>query len=166
MIALIAAVSQNYVIGNKNTIPWVSSADLKLFKKFTKGDSVIMGRKTWESLKETPLPDRNNIIITSNPSAITKSNVTATRCLECAITNAKIKSDVVWIIGGASLYKEALDKELPDVLKISRMNFEVEGDTFFPDIPKNYEVSDIWNVDKDFSIYTYKKMVARQIKIY
>lgn len=160
MISLIAAMSKNCVIGAKQTIPWNSKKDLSTFRKYTIGSNVIMGKNTWLSLNQKPLKDRNNIVVSKTLKLEYTYNLSSSNCLECAITQFTVKDGYrdAWIIGGASIYKEALEKRIPERLVISRMNFEVEGDTYFPPIPECYYVSDIRRVDEDFSIYTYKRI--------
>ena len=160
MISLIAAMSNNCVIGANNTIPWNSKKDLSIFRKYTIGSSVIMGKNTWLSLNQKPLKDRNNIVVSKTLKLEYSNSLSTANCLECAITQFTIKSNYrdAWIIGGASIYKEALEKKIPERLIISKMNFDVEGDTYFPSIPKCYSVSDIRKINDDFSIYTYKRI--------
>lgn len=159
MINLIAATSLNSVIGttSSNSIPWKSSRDLRLFKTYTVGKNVLMGRSTWESLGCKPLPNRHNIILTSKESSVTE-DLSFVGNIACAMALAEIskKYKDLWIIGGAKLYKEVLDLRLPEKLVISRFPFEVEGDVLFPEIPSDYILTDIRNVDNEFHVYTYK----------
>ncbi len=134
-IIIIAAISQNNVIGKEGKIPWHSSAELKHFKATTMGNPIIMGRKTFESIGKA-LPGRLNIVITSRPEKFNETDdllafVSLDKALEyCREQN----SPKVFIIGGASLYKEAL--KFADEMILTKMKFEVEGDTFFPDFKK------------------------------
>ncbi len=91
------------VIGLDGTIPWHYSADLKRFKRLTLGSTVIMGRKTWESLPNRPLPERQNIVVTRTSRPKTDHCAS----LEQAIRSAQ--HDNIWFIGGAELYREAID---------------------------------------------------------
>ncbi len=90
------------VIGLNNTIPWHYSADLQRFKRLTLNSTVIMGRKTWESLPIQPLPARQNIVITRN-RALEVENYPS---LDLALEQAR--HEQVWFIGGAELYLEAV----------------------------------------------------------
>jgi dihydrofolate reductase len=127
MLSLIVAVAENGVIGRGGTLPWHISADLKRFKQLTMGHAIIMGRKTWESLGR-PLPGRRSIVVSRNPhfSAAGAAVVTS---LDAALQLAADDSEV-FVIGGASLYEEALSKA--DRLYITRVLANVDGDTCFP----------------------------------
>lgn len=129
---------KGYVIGKDGKIPWRNKNDMKWFKETTINHPVIMGRKTFNSIGK-PLSDRANIIITSDPNSIKYewSDVVYTASsVEDAVKIAKktYKTDA-FIIGGASVYKEALDKDLVDKIYIDYIDETVEdGDTFFDDI--------------------------------
>ena len=77
MISIIVAVSEDWGIGKDNELLWHISEDLKRFKRLTSGNTVIMGKKTWESLPRRPLPGRKNIVLTDNPNEIIENAVTA-----------------------------------------------------------------------------------------
>lgn len=134
MIALIAAHSANRVIGNKGKIPWHLPEDFKLFKKYTLGNTVIMGRKTWESLPEKvrPLPERENIIVSTTLKHIEGAQVFDS--LEKALEYAKTLNKDIFIMGGASLYEKAIN--FVDKMYLSEVYMECEGDTFFPEFDK------------------------------
>lgn len=109
MIGIIAAVSQNGVIGINNNIPWNYAEDMKHFKKMTTGSIVIMGRNTYTSIGK-PLPNRENIVITSQ-----HLNVNGIKCLpsisaffEREKTILREKALDIWFIGGARIYDEAM----------------------------------------------------------
>jgi dihydrofolate reductase len=124
-LAIIAAIGKNRVIGKGGKIPWHISEDLKRFKRLTTGHTVVMGRKTWESLAK-PLSDRRNVVITSKliPGVECYSTIgTALAALK--------NQERVFAIGGARVYAELLDKA--DELYLTFTNQEVEGDTYFPD---------------------------------
>ncbi len=105
MISIIAAATANNVIGSGNTIPWHISDDLKRFKALTSGHHVIMGRKTFESLKSTPLSNRINIVVTHNKDNVVACNpVIQASSLECALLKAMADNEV-FIIGGGQIYK-------------------------------------------------------------
>jgi len=134
-VVVIAAMSINRVIGNKGKIPWHISDDFKRFKEVTSGHPVLMGRKTFESLPIKPLPNRENIVITSNKD-YSFQGVVVRHSLEDALDYCKGK-EKVFIIGGASIYKQALDMDIVDVLDITLIDRDFEGDTFFPEIDFN-----------------------------
>jgi len=127
MLSLIVAVAENGVIGRGGALPWHISADLKRFKQLTMGHAIIMGRKTWESLGR-PLPGRRSIVVSRNPQ-FEAAGAEVVASLDAALQLAADDSEV-FVIGGASLYEEALGKT--DRLYITRVLASVEGDTCFP----------------------------------
>jgi len=127
---IIAAMDEENAIGKDNEIPWHYPEDLKYFKEKTTGHSVLMGRKTYESLPEsfTPLPDRQNIVLTrSNPDL--GESVKVANSLEEGFEIAE--NEKVFIAGGASIYRQTLD--LADKMLITRVPRDHNGDTFFPE---------------------------------
>ncbi|GAB2898386.1 dihydrofolate reductase [Uliginosibacterium flavum] len=129
-VAIIVARARNGVIGRENTLPWRLREDLQLFKQRTLGCPVIMGRKTWESLGR-PLPGRLNIVVSRQADYLaTGASVVAS--LPDAI-NTCGNAEKVFILGGAQIYAQALDQDLADVLWITEVDADVEGDTRFPD---------------------------------
>lgn len=133
-IAIIAAVSENNVIGFKGKIPWHLPEDLKRFKKITMGHHIIMGRKTFESIRK-PLPGRINIVITRNQKYKAKGCITAFSLDEALQIARKNGESEVFVIGGASVYIQAT--EIGDKIYITKINKEYKGDTFFPKIKKS-----------------------------
>lgn len=131
ILTLIAAVANNGVIGIANRLPWHLPADLKHFKQLTTGHTVIMGRKTWESLpaKFRPLPGRHNIIVTRN-GEYRAEGATVVASLPAAISAAQ--DEEAFVIGGAELYAVALP--LADRLQLTEIAADFEGDTWFPAI--------------------------------
>ncbi|PIS15909.1 hypothetical protein COT62_01235 [Candidatus Roizmanbacteria bacterium CG09_land_8_20_14_0_10_41_9] len=130
MIALIAAISKNRAIGNKNKLLWNIPDDLEYFKKITLNHPIIMGRKTFESIGR-PLPKRTNIVITRNKDFKYK-NCIVCLSIEEAIAIAKKKDEIVFVIGGAQIYKESLP--YADRLYLTYIYSEPkEADAFFPD---------------------------------
>lgn len=144
----IAAMAKNRIIGNNGKIPWYLPEDFKWFKEQTINGTVIMGRKTFESLRK-PLPARNNIVIskTSNfDNVITYSNLND-------IPLSTKQKDSTWIIGGSEIYKQTLP-ECTD-LYLSILNENKEGDTYFPDFESYFKLKNIIKNFKDFSIFHY-----------
>lgn len=140
---IIAAVSENNVIGNQGEIPWDIPEDMKHFRKKTTGNAVIMGRKTFESLPENfrPLPDRKNIVLTRSGLEDKPREVVEASSLGEAWKAAEGYSDKAFIIGGESVYREGMTEA--DRLVITRVHEEYEGDTFFPEIDtENWEESE------------------------
>ncbi len=133
-LSLVVAVAQNRVIGNNNALPWRLPKDLAYFKKVTMGYPIIMGRKTYESIGR-PLPGRRSIVVTRQREWRCEG-VDVVFSLEGAIVKAKeIAAEggltEVMLIGGASLYEQAL--QLATKLYITEVESSVEGDTVFPE---------------------------------
>jgi dihydrofolate reductase len=123
-IALIAAVARNLVIGKNGALPWHIAEDLKRFKRLTLGRPVLMGRRTWESLGR-PLPGRRNVVVTSGDLPGVEHYPSIDAALE-----ALRDQEVVFVIGGATLYNRLLEKA--DLLYLTLLTTDVEGDTAFP----------------------------------
>ena len=132
-IAVIVARARNGVIGRENTLPWRLRDDLQLFKQRTLGCPVIMGRKTWESLGR-PLPGRLNVVI-SRQADYTAPGANVVASLAEAIAACE-NAEKVFIIGGAQIYAQALD--LAEVLWITEVDADVEGDTCFPEFDPDW----------------------------
>jgi dihydrofolate reductase len=154
---IIAAVSKNGVIGKAGLVPWYSAEELKHFKETTIGFPIIMGRKTFESLKES-LKSRQNIVISTrmNP-AEDKDDIKIFDNLDLAFFYCRdeLNAEKVFIIGGGEIFDQAI--KYADEMIISEMNFEADGDVYFPEI--DYEVWQEESVTnyKDFSVIVYKR---------
>ena len=127
------------VIGKDNKLPWDIPEDLERFRAFTKGQVVIMGRKTWESLPEErrPLPNRINIMISSTLEQARGFYVFPT--LKDGIEKAKEFEKEIYIIGGSGIFREGI--EFADKMYLSFIKKEYEGDTFFPEFDEKE-----WNI--------------------
>lgn len=131
-ISIIAAVAKNRVIGRGNDLPWHLPDDMKFFMQTTNGHHVIMGRKNYESLPEKfrPLPNRTNIVVTRQKD-YKAPGCTIVHELSDGIRLAKSNGEKeLFIIGGAEIYKLALP--MTNVLYLTEIDAELEGDTFFP----------------------------------
>jgi dihydrofolate reductase len=129
IISSIAAIAENNAIGKNNQLLWRLPADLKHFKEITTGHTVIMGRKTFESVGK-PLPNRRNIVITrSNTLNIEKIEVVHSIEQAIALCN---QDEEVFIVGGAEIYQAAMDITNQIYLTVVHANFE--ADTYFPEI--------------------------------
>ena len=128
-LTLIAAIARNGVIGKDNRLPWHLPADLKHFKALTTGHTVIMGRKTWESLPEKfrPLPGRRNIVVTRNRD-YRAEGATVVGSLDAPIHASQTLTP--FVIGGAELYAHALP--LAQRLELTEIDADIEGDAHFP----------------------------------
>ncbi len=123
---MVVAIAANGVIGRQGDLPWRLPADLKHFKALTLGKPVVMGRLTHESIGR-PLPQRHNIVV-SRQTGYQAEGCTVMESLAGAIEAAGEVPEIM-IIGGAQLYREALP--MTDILHLTRVHAEVEGDTFF-----------------------------------
>ncbi len=131
-IVIIAAVARNRVIGRDNQLLWNIPEDMAHFKALTAGHTVVMGRKTWESLppRFRPLPGRRNIVVTRQADYAAPGADVATS-LKNALKQASTAT-LVFIIGGEQIYTQAL--AVADRLEITEVDLEPEGDTWFPEI--------------------------------
>lgn len=126
-LTLIAAVADDRVIGRSNSLPWYLPADLRRFKRLTTGHTVIMGRKTYESMGR-PLPDRRNLAISSSKD-FRPAGVTVVPSMEDALKLAKDDGEV-FVIGGARVFEAALP--VADRLELTRVHAAIPGDVYFP----------------------------------
>ena len=133
MIIGIVAVDRNGAIGKGGTLPWHYSADMKFFKETTTGNAVVMGHKTWRTLKN-PLPNRLNIVLSRQSEIEPQESVIVLRDVESVLSTAKdLKSDL-FVIGGEQVYRSFL----PHIERwlVTEVPLTVEGaDTF---VPENY----------------------------
>jgi dihydrofolate reductase len=126
-ISLIAAFAEERVIGKDGKIPWTLKEDLKHFRNKTEGFSVVMGRKTYESIG-VPLPNRLNIVMTRNPKKL--EGVKEVTNKEKALEIASSYSNEVFIIGGEKIYEEFLP--LATKMYLTKIDIKTKGDAFFP----------------------------------
>jgi len=126
IVSLLAAVADNGVIGVENRLPWRLPADLQRFKTLTMGRTIIMGRKTFESIGRA-LPGRRTIVLSRQGTAV--GDVEAAASLDAALALAE-GEDEVFVVGGAAVYREALAEA--DRVYLTRIHAEVEGDVRFP----------------------------------
>lgn len=128
-LSIIVAASENNVIGRNNALIWHLPADLKHFKSLTTGNTVLMGRKTFESIGRS-LPNRRNIVISGNPRYVAEGCEVAASVAEALAWVAE--EDEVFVIGGGRIYRELWDSA--DRIYLTRVHTESEGDTFIPAI--------------------------------
>jgi len=155
MISIIVAVSEDWGIGKDNELLWHISEDLKRFKKLTSGNTVIMGKKTWESLPRRPLPGRKNIVLTDDPNESIENSVTA-----YSINDALDKcgpDEEIFIIGGGSIYRQFMT--IADRLFITHVHKKAPADIYFPEIDRSlWEIieKEEFKTDDDIGLpYTY-----------
>jgi len=127
IVALLVAAAENGVIGRDGDLPWRLPRDLQWFKRLTTGHTLIMGRKTFESIGK-PLPDRRTIVVTRNPS-YHAPGVEIVGSLDEAFAIAADETEV-FVVGGAAIYREALPRATR--LYVTRVHADVDGDVTFP----------------------------------
>ena len=132
-IVIVAAIARNRVIGKDNRLLWNIPEDMAHFKALTAGHTVVMGRKTWESLppRFRPLPGRRNIVV-SRQHGYLASGAEIADSLENALAMASTAA-TAFVIGGEQVYRQAM--AFADRLEITEVDLEPEGDACFPDIP-------------------------------
>jgi dihydrofolate reductase len=128
IVSIVVAIAENYAIGKNNQLLWHMPADLKHFKNITTGHTVIMGRKTYDSVGK-PLPNRRNIIITRRDISIDGCEVV--KSIEEALALCA-NEDEVFIVGGAEIYKLAMSKT--DRIYLTIIHHSFDADTLFPEI--------------------------------
>ncbi|MCR4915238.1 MAG: dihydrofolate reductase [Prevotella sp.] len=159
MITMIAAVARNRAIGYKNKLIYWLPNDLKRFKQLTTGHTILMGRRTFESLPKGALPQRRNCVLTRSQKEIPGCECFAT--WDTFIATCRPDEDI-YIIGGASLYKNLLDKA--DCLCLTEVDdTPAEADTFFPDYSEGWQEIEREEHDIDerhafaYAFVTYRK---------
>ena len=135
-------MSENWVIGQHNKLPWHLPADLKHFKRLTMGKPIVMGRKTFDSIGK-PLPGRTNIIVTRNPR-FQVDNCIVVHSIQEALDEVKTSNEIM-VIGGASFYEQTFP--LADRMYLTLIHHTFQGDAFFPRYEKD-EWLEIERVDK------------------
>lgn len=163
IISIIVAMDENRAIGKDQKLLWRLANDMKFFKATTTDHTVIMGRKTFESLPNGALPNRKNIVLTSKPD-VQYTNCLVCRSLQEALTLTKAEKEV-FIIGGGSLYEQILP--IADRLYLTIVHHVFDNaDTFFPEIDfEDWLETDQINYPKDdqnpyshtILTYTYRK---------
>ncbi len=171
-IILVAAISKNNVIGNKNQLPWHLPKDLAHFKQLTLNQNVVMGKNTFLSIINylgKPLPKRNNIVLSSTmhiedlhflylnkPSSFYNIDI----CNSIGMLDQKYKHSTLYVIGGQKVYEQMLP--LANQLIISHVDIDCLGDAFFPNIDKikwqPINQQDV-SCNIDFTIVTYKRLI-------
>lgn len=171
IVSLIAAMSENRVIGSQNQLPWHVPEDLKYFKAKTKGHICIMGRKTFESVGSRPLPGRLNIVISrsgvieKNGAAVAGVEVfkTLPDALSHAATMFPIWGEEIFICGGGEIYRAAM--AVADRLYITKIHKHVEGEITFPEW-SSADFKEVWaeahQGDPTFTFLLYERVNPRK----
>lgn len=158
IISHLVAVSNNNVIGKDNDLPWKLKKDLLHFKNYTVGKTILMGRKTFESIGR-PLPNRNNFIVSTTLQNVNGAEVF--KSLDSAIENVSSGEEVV-IIGGGYLFRESIN--FFNKLVLTQVDCLIDGDIFYPEVNLDQwtlEQSEDFKKDEDneynFSVKTFTK---------
>lgn len=158
MLAMIAAVAANRVIGRKGKIPWDIAEDREHFKRLTLGKNIVMGRRTYEEIGH-PLPGRMTYLVSSALRVETENCHTVSSLAEAV---AAVGAADLFVCGGASLYEEALLEA--QVLYITELSYPVEGDTCFPPVEETEfeEISRRTAEDGSYSFVEYHRIFSSQ----
>lgn len=153
--SIIVAMSDNYVIGLNNSLPWHLSDDLKRFKEITTGHQIVMGRKTYESIGR-PLPNRDNFVLTRNA----KLQIDGINVIK-SLNDIPSSDKKTFIIGGGEIYTQLINS--CDELLVTKIHCEIDGDAYFPIIDLS-----VWSLinqsekftenDLEYSYLTYRKI--------
>lgn len=169
MIKIIVAASYNNVIGVDGKLPWILPKDLSIFKEKTIGHTVVMGRKTYESIPERlrPLPKRDNIVLTHKDYDPGKEDVMVCHSLREAM-DMYDKSTDLWIIGGEAVFKEGL--QFADEIHLTTVPVNITGDAFF-EFPlsernTNFEIIEDHNYFEDSKLLFNVTVYKRKMKIF
>jgi dihydrofolate reductase (trimethoprim resistance protein) len=149
--ALVAAQAENRVIGNGPDIPWKVKGEQALFKEITMGGTLIMGRKTFDSIGR-PLPGRETIVVTRNAALRIENCHTATS-LESALDFAEGLGRPVFIAGGGELYQQSLSRAAE--LHLTTIHTTVDGDVYFPEVPPEFQIVSEKQFESNIN-YTYR----------
>jgi dihydrofolate reductase len=152
----IVAVDRNLAIGKGGTLPWHYSADLKFFKQTTVGNTIVMGSRTWQSLKKS-LPDRLNIVLTSSTETDPVNSVVRLPTIESVLTLAKTLTTDLFVIGGARVFQSFLPHldrwivtEIPLIVE--------DADTFMPtDFLNGFELYELRQLDAGLRTKFYER---------
>lgn len=156
-LSLIAAMASNRVIGHKGDIPWKIPGEQKMFKEITLGHTVIMGRKTYETLGR-PLPGRTNVVITRQTGYQAPGCIIA-RDLDGALASCSKDENEAFICGGGQLYHQALP--MADKIYLTVLPQEIPGDTYFPEISEadfKMTTSELIDGVEPYNFYIYERI--------
>jgi dihydrofolate reductase len=157
MIIGIVAIAQNFAIGRKGKLPWHYSTDLKFFKQTTTGNTVVMGRKTFESIGK-PLPNRLNIVLSRKSQIETRPKLMALKNIEEIIALSEYLKGDIYIIGGAEIYRslsDAVEKwivtEIPETIE--------DADAFMPkSFLSNFKLRETKELEDNLRVKIYEKL--------
>lgn len=155
----IVAIDQNLAIGKNGRLPWHYSADLKFFKETTTGNAVVMGRRTWLTLKG-PLKDRQNIVLSRDPSFESHDSLTVMPDVESVLSYTAKQHGHLFVIGGAQVYKSFLPHI--DRWIVTEVPLTVDdADTFLPaNFLDGFEMYELRQLDEDLRVKFYERKHA------
>lgn len=152
----IVAVDQNLAIGKDGRLPWHYSADMKFFKQTTIGNTVVMGRRTWLTLKG-PLKDRRNIVLSRDPNLTSQDSFVVLRDVNAVLELMKDQESYLFVIGGAQVY----DAFLPHIHRwiVTEVPLSIEGaDTFMPaNFLDGFELFEVRQLDEGLRVKFYER---------
>jgi dihydrofolate reductase len=159
-VTIIAAIAANNVIGNNNALPWRLPADLQRFRRLTTGHSIIMGRKTFDSLGRL-LPERTHVVL-SHRAGFSPSGVVLVGSLAEALRRCA-GQDEVFVIGGAEIYRLALAHA--DRLQLTEIRRDFAGDAHFPDLDRSdwtetFREAHRGEAEFDYDFVTYERKIS------
>jgi dihydrofolate reductase len=164
-ISLIAAAANNHVIGNENSMIWHLPADMKHFRTLTMNHTLIMGRKTFESIG-APLKGRTTIILSRHHAYPVPEGCKLANSLADAI-RLVMKEKEVFVAGGEDIYRQAIDLHYTKKIYLTRIFANFDGDAFFPEIdPEKWELTDRQDHQPDeknifpYSFQLYKRKIS------
>ena len=165
MISIVAAYDDACGIGKDNKIPWHCPDDLRFFKELTTNHIIVMGYNTWKSLPIKPLPDRINTIVSTNhflelgPQWCSHPQVKLWIRLDTIRAVHHLWPDRdIFIIGGASIYKQVLEMDIVDKMYLTNIHGEYDCDTFFPSFDK-----DEWDVESSGIVKGHNMLWTRSV---
>lgn len=153
MIILVVARDIFGTIGKDNKLPWHCKEDLQRFKRITMGNTIVMGRKTFESLPKM-LPGRKHVVLTRNED-FSHEGVEVFHSIDDLLVTYEGKEDL-YIIGGAEIYRQFIDKF--DVIEMTVIKGDYDGDAHFPDLPKVPTSMEIIEQTDEYMFLTIKRM--------
>lgn len=149
-----AAVARNGVIGRDGDLPWHITEDLARFKRLTMGGTLVMGRKTFESIGRA-LPGRTTVVVTRQPDWPAPEGVVVAGSVEEALGVAAARDDTAFVVGGSDIFALALD--LADVLELTEVHDEPDGDVWFPPVDWSDWTETARDDQPGYSFVTYER---------
>ena len=160
----IVAIDHNFAIGKDGKLPWHYSADMKFFKETTMGNTVVMGRRTWLTLKG-PLKDRTNIVLSRDPQITSNDSIIVMRDVDSVIELSKTQDAHLFVIGGARVYEAFL----PHIERwvVTEVPLSVDGaDTFMPaNFLEGFEMFELRQLDENLRVKSYERAAEQRSEL-